>query len=233
MAENIKNLRFTRKRFLAQLRENLKNSDTEDTAWFNLLPYKKEDPQIADTIEGLLNKAVKFWKVITIVEKRYSRDIKISKNYPMANWFLLKVDRKEFAVLCSKYGIKGPDEEDEDGDDEFASLKTSTIKKAEKLTGNPVKKMEVFKDHRGYHIKINGKFVYSIRSGVYGERIYEIAKSGKCEIDFDLGKGVLSWFNSNSDNPIYKKGSFDKTKILEYRSDFLYPANDINIFLKE
>ncbi len=234
MEENKRNLRLTRKRFIAQLRENLKNApNTDNITHFNLAPYTAENQLVAETVRDFIYKCRDILGVLEILEERHSEHEKISEKHPEINWFKIGVHRKKFTELCHDYGIKGPDEEDEDDDDEFASLKTSTIEKAKEVTGNPVRKMEVSKDHRGYHVKVNGKFVYSTRSGVYGKRIYEIAKNGKYEIDFDLGKGVLSWFNSNSDNPIYKKGGFDKTKILEYRSDFLYPANDIKITLKE
>lgn len=233
MEESVKNLRFTRKKFLAQLRENLKNSDSKEITWFNLLPYKKENPLIADTVDSLLNKAEKFWKVVTILEKRYSKDIKEFKEHPTVNWFVLKVDREEFTKLCHKYGIKGPDEEDKDDDDEFASL-SGSVKKIDKDTNKLVTKIEISKDRSGMYMKINGKFMYRPKRKVFRDRIYQLAESDKKElyIDSDLAKGMKAWFNSNPDNPIYKDGKFKKMTMLVYASDYLRFSPSIDIKFK-
>ncbi len=93
--------------------------------------------------------------------------------------------------------------------------------------------LELSGDGKYWHILLNdNKFLQGKDKGgdSYWEHIFDIAKNNKSEVagGKDQGMGIVKWFNSNSSNPIYKIG-FKKTKLLCYKSDFIYPEDGILI----
>jgi len=107
-------------------------------------------------------------------------------------------------------------------------LKTNVPRPKEKIS-----RIDISKDMHYWNILINNKMLLKIPTrdeNSYWGHIYKIAdKEGKSEVQNSLAKGVLSWFNSNITNPIYKGSPFQKTKILRYASDFLYAEDGISI----
>ena len=98
-------------------------------------------------------------------------------------------------------------------------------------------KIEIYKDENNrFRVCVNNKMLDWVNSKrntekPYWQYIYEIAKSKakKSQVEKEKVKGVIGWFRSDIENPIYKNTGLKPTKVLTYREGFLYSSPDVVI----
>lgn len=93
--------------------------------------------------------------------------------------------------------------------------------------------LELLKEGHYWRVLLNEEKLITIkekRGSKYWNHIYCIAKDKESYAgDKDECKGVSGWFNSNEENPIYKKTTYKKTKLIRYESDYLYAGDGVTI----
>ena len=92
--------------------------------------------------------------------------------------------------------------------------------------GGEIKKMEILKQNGWIIIYINGNYNNGLvfRCRKYWGLMIELATNQY--VDFD--KGFLDYFNSNTDNPLYIKYKFKKSKILKVNEEKIIPLFKLN-----
>jgi hypothetical protein len=124
----------------------------------------------------------------------------------------------------------------EDGIKRNSSTKEGVTSKAI-VPSKKVFSIEIYKEKLRYCILINGEF--SIESKIknpeenkvrYWDYLYTIAtsESKTAYVDVALKGGVLGYFNSDRENPLYKSTGLSTSRILAYRSDY-FNAGDATI----
>ncbi len=111
-------------------------------------------------------------------------------------------------------------------------------KKAESFLGfkkeSDIKQLEFLEDKnetKGITVYVNKEYGNPLKfnRGLYWKKIYELAK--EAEVHYD--KGFFDYFNSNQNNPLYGKGGFKLTQVLQKNGDYVVPNIKINLITQK